>query len=320
MKNRILSLIIPTKNRSNVLLSLLLTLNDQQGNFEVIIVDDASIDDTRKKVKNLSSKLNYNLIYVRSKHQLGLPAARNVGINYSNYKIIGFLDDDCIPINKTLLMRAIRWLNLKNSNIIGVGGPVYTRTTVPTLSIPKIRGIKSCIENIEILIYKPLILRFANTLRGGNLFLKKELVEICGKFDTNFDGNYYREDTDLCMNMKKYGNLVSDPKMPVNHLNVNYGGCRRNISEFYSNVLSNTTLLVMKHKKILIEVFLDTFLHILTFLTRFITGKEDDGTKIKRIKTLFSIIQGIIIGLKKYFSNNKEDKEIIIEEVIKFKQ
>ena len=90
------SVIIPSYDRQMITLETLGHLNDQtETKFEVIVVDQ-----TEKKSKDLelfqfrNSSMGYK--YVRIK-EIGLPNARNIGVNYASANLVIFIDDDCIP-------------------------------------------------------------------------------------------------------------------------------------------------------------------------------------------------------------------------------
>jgi glycosyltransferase involved in cell wall biosynthesis len=85
------SVIIPTYNRFDLLLkSIDSIINQTYKNFEIIIVDDCSDD---KRYETLLD--NKNVRYFRLKERSGLPAVtRNFGIKQSVGDWIAFLDDD----------------------------------------------------------------------------------------------------------------------------------------------------------------------------------------------------------------------------------
>tara|TARA_Y100000590_G_scaffold470012_1_gene661288 strand:+ start:910 stop:1950 length:1041 start_codon:yes stop_codon:yes gene_type:complete len=89
------SVVIPTQNRSNFLIkSVKSVLNQDYKNIEIIIVDDGSIDNTDKVVRDLKIK---NINTVRSykfKEKVGAAHARQKGVEISNGEYIAFLDDD----------------------------------------------------------------------------------------------------------------------------------------------------------------------------------------------------------------------------------
>ncbi len=317
----ILTLIIPTNNRGLILKSLLSKLTLQHGKFEVVIVDDASIDNTEEIVKDKSKDLNFGLTYIKLKYQIGLPSARNVGLKFAKYDFIGYLDDDCIPIRKDLLSRAYKWLSLNNEGIVGVGGPVYrqydssesveSKSSIINFFHPS-RWIKLFLTIIDTISYNPKELTFTNSIPGGNCFFNKRIVLKCGGFDPIYGGNFYREETDLCIRIKRYGKLVFDPKMPVNHLFIDYGGCRRSIDKLYSNIFTNTILLILKNKKILLEVILDIVKHSIGFIYSFMIGKD----QVKRVKLIKSLLISFKLGFQiknSLVNNNKPNIAEVFE-------
>lgn len=67
-------------------------LNQNFDNYEVIVVDDGSTDNTAEKVAKYPVRL------VRQKNE-GVPAARNAGARVSRGDAIIFLDGDCVVLN-----------------------------------------------------------------------------------------------------------------------------------------------------------------------------------------------------------------------------
>ncbi len=94
MNQPFFSVIIPTFNRSKLLKQSIESVLQQSFNeFELIIVDDNSTDDTKDIVKTFSDK---RIRYVINNHSNGGAGARNCGIFYARGKWIVFLDDDDI--------------------------------------------------------------------------------------------------------------------------------------------------------------------------------------------------------------------------------
>jgi len=93
-----ISVIICTYNRSNSLADTLLCLTKQtyeSENWELIVVDNNSNDNTKEIISELSKQLP-NLTY-KFEPQQGLSYARNLGINSAKGEIIAFTDDDVLP-------------------------------------------------------------------------------------------------------------------------------------------------------------------------------------------------------------------------------
>ena len=87
------SVIIPTYNRSSDLNRCLNELIFQDfKNFEIIIIDDGSTDNTRDIVFQFEDKLNIN--YIKIKNSGGPAKPRNIGIDNSKGKYLCFLDSD----------------------------------------------------------------------------------------------------------------------------------------------------------------------------------------------------------------------------------
>lgn len=88
----LVSVIIPTHNRAELLeRALRSVLAQTYANLEVVVVDDASADDTRSLLTRLGVA---GLSYVRHEVARGGSAARNTGIRIARGRYIAFLDDD----------------------------------------------------------------------------------------------------------------------------------------------------------------------------------------------------------------------------------
>ncbi|MEW6716690.1 MAG: glycosyltransferase [Chloroflexota bacterium] len=87
------SFIIPTYNRCQSLRQCLLTATNQDHpNYEIIVIDDASTDNTREMVQDEFPAVNY----LRQEKNRGPATARNRGIQIATGEFIAFTDDDCI--------------------------------------------------------------------------------------------------------------------------------------------------------------------------------------------------------------------------------
>ncbi|MDC0253300.1 glycosyltransferase [Bacteriovoracales bacterium] len=93
--NPFISVIIPTFNSENFIEETLLSVFKQTyQNFEVIVSDDGSSDQTIKKVKNLHTKFpQIKLTILQNKHS-GPGENRNKGVAKSSGEWISFLDSD----------------------------------------------------------------------------------------------------------------------------------------------------------------------------------------------------------------------------------
>ena len=99
------SVIIPTHSRPHLLSRAVESAQMAGASVEVVVVDDASTDDTAKVCRELKG-----IKYVRLEHNLGVAGARNIGILASSADYIAFLDDDDLrlPGSLDLQVEALR--------------------------------------------------------------------------------------------------------------------------------------------------------------------------------------------------------------------
>ena len=89
------SIILPTYNRGYILKRAIESvLNQTLENWELIIVDDGSRDNTPQVVEEYLSRFKGKVKYVRYEENRGVNWARNRGIEVSEGEIITFLDSD----------------------------------------------------------------------------------------------------------------------------------------------------------------------------------------------------------------------------------
>jgi len=92
----VISVIIPTFNRSAVLASCLAALVNQslhKSKYEVIVADDGSEDSTEQFCRGLSP--DFQFCYCRQKNS-GAGAARNLGLSRARGRYVLFMNDDTV--------------------------------------------------------------------------------------------------------------------------------------------------------------------------------------------------------------------------------
>jgi len=90
----LVSIIVATHNRSTMITAAIDSLLTQTyGNLEIIIVDDASTDNTPEVVSTLLMK-DHRINTFRSEKNIGPGAARNLGVSHANGQYIAIMDDD----------------------------------------------------------------------------------------------------------------------------------------------------------------------------------------------------------------------------------
>lgn len=93
-RNSLVSVVIPTYNRAELVeRAVHSVLSQTYSDLEVIIVDDASSDNTQDRVKNLQ-QADRRIRYIRHDSNRGSQAARNTGVQAVKGEYIAFLDSD----------------------------------------------------------------------------------------------------------------------------------------------------------------------------------------------------------------------------------
>lgn len=200
------SVIIPTHNRANLLLRAIKSVQEQTiKDLEIIVVSDGSTDDTAdvmKKISNEDNRINYISYFPGHNGNY----ARNRGIMAAKGDYIAFLDDD----DEWLPMKLEMQLEVMNSQpdvvLVYTGVKhIYVDEGVEYTSLPKKQGDLS----------KEILL--GNWIGStSTVLLRKEVLDKSGVFDEDLEA---RQDYDLWIRIAQYGNIsaVIDPM--INYYN-----------------------------------------------------------------------------------------------------
>ncbi|MCD6406832.1 glycosyltransferase family 2 protein [Candidatus Aerophobetes bacterium] len=188
------SIIIPSYNRKEILKSCLEALFNQnfpKDDYEIILIDDGSTDDTEKMVKSLSPPCR--LTYIKNERRLGQSISRNKGIKEAKGKYLIFVDSDIIVI-PDFTREHLKFHNLYKEVVVN-GELIYIS------SLDQVGKKKKSIWDIS---FSPF-----NT---ANVSVKKEYVEKVGGFDTELFP-YGWQDIELGYRLKKMGlRIKKNPK------------------------------------------------------------------------------------------------------------
>lgn len=179
-----LSLVIPTYNRSAQIVETLQSVVAQRYNadkWECIIVDNNSSDDTHARVEALIAEHpTINLRYVFESKQ-GLSHARNCGISHSRGDIIAFVDDDEDVVPDFVK----HYINLFDAHpeAMAAGGRIVPRYISGE---PKWMSHYVALPIANPLDYGDYVRTFPRGKHpgGGNMALRRELIERIGAFAT----------------------------------------------------------------------------------------------------------------------------------------
>jgi GT2 family glycosyltransferase len=120
---------MPTYNRANCLKERLGALLDQHyppDQYELIVVDDASTDETTVLLKHWEATHGGRMRVLRQERNRGPAAARNRGVAEARGVLIAFTDDDCVVTPDWLEQIQCGY---REPGIVGVGGEVLPLAT-----------------------------------------------------------------------------------------------------------------------------------------------------------------------------------------------
>lgn len=111
------SIIIPCYNcASTIEQALMSVLNQDFDDYEIVLVNDGSTDDTLQIVQQIAEQ-SYGNIHIHTQHNAGVSAARNAGIRLSSGKYVLFLDGDDV-LAKGLLKNISRLMKEKTLDTV----------------------------------------------------------------------------------------------------------------------------------------------------------------------------------------------------------
>ncbi|CAI1666685.1 Chondroitin polymerase [Serratia proteamaculans] len=173
MKNPLISVYIPTHNRSEMLKRAVFSvLNQTYKNVEIIICDDGSSDDTEEVVTSLREK-NANIKYLKNETPKGACAARNLGIFAAEGEFVTGLDDDDEFIDDRL-EKLYNFFCATNDNYAFICGGIEMRDK----EITSFGYTKPGIVSLDDLLSSNIV--------GNQVFTKTKYLKEIGGFDTSF--------------------------------------------------------------------------------------------------------------------------------------
>ena len=150
------SVFIPAHNRESMIKRAIASVLQQSDqDFEIVIVDDGSTDDTYAVAVNATSGFSHRTKCIRLKANVGIPGARNAGLNAAKGKIGVFLDSDDLWHPSYLSLIRLAFNAAPNAifaftNYLSRG----PRFTGPVIQVPDSSAIA---DPIESMLLKPFI-------------------------------------------------------------------------------------------------------------------------------------------------------------------
>lgn len=220
------SIIVPCYNVQNYVESCLYSIIGQSFiDYEIIIVDDGSTDNTSKIIysfiKKYQDKINIKYIYQNNK---GASAARNRGIIESSSEYIALIDSDD-RWRKDSLEKKMELF--KNRNISCVYSDVLMIHS-PEKQISLKNTYKKLIKGN---IYPEIL---EHNYININVIIKKTVLDECGLFDESLKTC---EDYDLWIRIASKGYLFDFVDDPLTYVTIRKDSLSKDILQMYSDML-----------------------------------------------------------------------------------
>lgn len=313
-----LSVIIPTHNRSDLLKNLLESLKQQtlsQDEFEILIIDNGSTDDTKIVAESFFREFKNIKYFLEEKP--GLHEGRHRGLKEAVSDILVYCDDDIEPFPT--------WLEgIKNSfinhEVVLVGGK-----NLPKWEVEPPKWIKEwyekgneygkCLGYLSILDFEDKLMEFnPNFVWGCNFSIRKQILIDAGGFHPDSmpeELKFYRGDGEsyvarwvLKKGMKSsYNPLASIYHfVPESRMTLDYFKKRA-----FNQGISDSFSYMREKKEILLKPFEREPFNLRQFISYYylMFFENESSDYIKR-----SIIKSYIKGVRQHFNKCKKDNNL----------
>ena len=193
-------------------------LNQTFQDFEFLILDDCSTDNTYE-ICNYYAKKNQKIKLMKNHQNLGLTKSLNLLISESNYELIARQDSDDESFKQRL---EIQLKIMEKHNLDAC-------TTLAT--IDELKGTRPFLSH---LFPKKLIIKYKNPFIHGSLLIKKRVLENVGMYDERFK---FAQDYKLMFDLIRLNHKLKIINQPLYKLNTKDNISTRNIKEqnYYAN-------------------------------------------------------------------------------------
>jgi len=181
-------------------------LSQTHKEWELIIIDDGSTDETEKVIRPYITE---NIHYIRTLH-MGTPRAWNLGVKKSGHNYL-FLTGDDVTLHPSCLTMLARADKLVKDERLGAIAPRLIYTTDLTSPEEESKDKKyAYIDPYTGDVAGCFNLETSKTLEvpiihGYSLVRKEAFLDVGGFDERTYSGNYYREETDVWLRFRMKG-------------------------------------------------------------------------------------------------------------------
>lgn len=186
------SVVIPTYNRAHLLVECLSSVLSQSfRDFEIIVIDDGSTDNTREMISTLP------VTYIWQENQ-GPPAAFNKGIEQAKGEYIAILGSDDTLLNNALA-KGVEVLDQCPEVAFSYGQAYLVDENGTVFGLEKPRSSSSYVWDGKDEIRE--LITFGNHITGSTVMIRRSCLEDVGTFRQDFRSG--SEDLDLWIRLAR---------------------------------------------------------------------------------------------------------------------
>jgi len=280
-----LSIAILSYNTKDLVLNCLRSLTDhykselERGEFEIILVDNASADGTVDQIQNSKFQIP-NFKIIRNKKNYGFSKGNNIAAKTAEGKYVLFLNSDTEVYDRKFL-KMIEFLE-KNKNVQVLGGKLTNIDGSSQPSAGKFYNLFNLFlmliggERFGMVRENPQEIKMVDWVSGACMMVRRDFFNKIGGFDENLF--MYMEDMEFCFRVKKHGfETYFYPDLRLIHKERGSGNKTFAILNIYKGIL----YFYKKHKS-KIEYNLARILLGIKAVTAFVLGMIIGNTYLKK--------------------------------------
>ena len=263
MNDKLVSIVMPTYNRGNVIHKAINSvINQSYSNWELIIIDDGSTDNTKEVVRYYLEK-DLRIKFVSNSLNKGANACRNQGATLANGKYLAFIDSD----NQWYKDKLIKQLEIIEDSSLNIDF-VYSKEEVIDEKFVTIvpRRAYSMEELRKVLPLK-------NVVDTSTVLMKKAIFFSVGGFDENMPRFQDWELFFRIVVVYGYNGICVNEVLNKNILQSD------SISKSSKKLVDGILSMIKKHKAYLNDINLISFL--------FSSANNEVSYTIQKIKELY---------------------------------
>jgi len=196
MSKTLVSVIMPTYNGASLILKTLESVKRQTyTNWEIVVVNDCSIDNTIEIVEQFKQEVPNTVKLVNNKKNLGVSESRNIAVEKAKGVWLALLDSDDLWLSNHLELM-VNCLEKDNSLQVIYSGCTVFQNHVENI-IDQQRIEKKMLTNFNVSLFTHQI-----GINSSTAFIKKSSWIKCGGMDKEFN---FGEEKEMFIRLAKSG-------------------------------------------------------------------------------------------------------------------